>query len=289
MQLACHLPDHDRTDRRVLVADHQANQLMLEDRRRRVLVVEDNTVNQAVAVAILAKLGYGADVAGNGREAAEAVAHRAYGAVLMDCQLPVMDGYQATAEIRRREGTDRHTPIIAMTAAVLPGDRERCLAAGMDDYISKPVLVSDVQAVLSRWLRGEATAPQASASADSAESAQEVLDPGRLAELGQLDSAGNGWQFLSMLVNCFLTRAPADLARLHAAIERGDATAIYHVAHRLKGAAATLGSPGMVGLCQELEALASTGGLAPARELLCCLEQEFARVTNALDVAVPRR
>ena len=259
---------------------------MLEDRRRRVLVVEDNPVNQALAVAILAKLGYGAEVAGNGREAVEAVAHAAYGAVLMDCQLPVMDGYQATAEIRRREGTDRHTPIIAMTAAALPGNGKRCLAAGMDDYIAKPVLVSDVAVGLSRWLHGEATVPWASASA---ESARDVLDPDRLAELGQLDSARDGSEFLCMLVDCFLTRAPADLARLRAAVQGGDATAIYHVAHCLKGAAATLGSPGMVDLCQELEALASTGGLAPARELLCCLEQEFARVTTALDAAVPRR
>jgi two-component system, sensor histidine kinase and response regulator len=274
----------------VLVADrHDANRLMLEDRRRRVLVVEDNPVNQALAVAILAKLGYGAEVAGNGREAVEVVAQAAYGAVLMDCQLPVMDGYQATAEIRRREGMDRHTPIIAMTAAALPVPRERCLAAGMDDYIAKPVLVSDVAAGLSRWLHGEATVPRASASAESAESARDVLDPDRLAELGQLDSAGDGSEFLCMLVDCFLTRAPADLASLRAAVERGDATAIYHVAHRLKGAAATLGSPGMVDVCQELEALASTGALAPARELLCCLEHEFGRVTRALDVAVPRR
>jgi two-component system sensor histidine kinase/response regulator len=268
----------------VLVAEHpESNWLMLEDRRLRVLVVEDNPLNQAVAVAILAKLGYHADVADNGREAVEAVTDAAYGAVLMDCQLPELDGYQATAEIRRREGSGRHTPIIAMTAAALPGDRERCLAAGMDDYIPKPVLVPDVQAAMSRWLHGEATAPQTSTWTDSAEPARDVLDPDRLAELSQLDSAGNGWEFLRMLIDCFLTRAPADLARLGAAVERGDATAIYHVAHRVKGAAATIGSPGMVDACQELEALASTGALAPARDLLCRLEQELGRVTSALE------
>jgi two-component system sensor histidine kinase/response regulator len=209
--------------------------------------------------------------------------------VLMDCQLPVMDGYQATAEIRRREGSGRRTPIIAMTAAALPGDRERCLAAGMDDYIAKPVLVADVQAVLSRWLGGEITTRTVSGSADWAASAGDVLDPGRLAELGQLDSSGDGSEFLRMLVDCFLTRAAADLASLAAAVERGDATAIYHVAHRLNGAAATLGSPGMVEVCQALETLATTGELTPARELLGCLEHEFGRVTSALDVAVPRR
>jgi HPt (histidine-containing phosphotransfer) domain-containing protein len=117
---------------------------------------------------------------------------------------------------------------------------------------------------------------------------QEVLDLDRLAELRQLDSAESGSEFLRMLIDCFLTRAPADLARLRAAAERGDATAVYSVAHRLKGAAATIGSPGMVDACQELEALASAGALASAPELLCRLEQEFGRVTSALDVVVSR-
>jgi two-component system sensor histidine kinase/response regulator len=273
----------------VLVAERrETNRLMREDRRRRVLLVEDNPVNQALAVAVLVKLGYGAEAVDNGRAAVGTVALGNYGAVLMDCQLPGLDGYQATAEIRRREGTGRHTPIIAMTAAALPGDRARCLAAGMDDYIPKPVLVGDVAAALSRWLGGEATAPPTSMSAEPAESARDVLDPDRLAELGRLDSAGDGSGFVGMLVDCFLTRTPADLARLGAAVEHRDATAIYQLAHRLKGAAATIGSPGMVELCQELEGLARAGTLASARELLGCLEHEFARVTSALDVAVPR-
>ncbi len=257
--------------------------------RARVLIAEDNQVNQKVAVRMLERLGYRVDTVADGAEAVEAARHVGYDAVLMDCQLRELDGYQAAGEIRRREeGTGRHTPIIAMTAAALPGDRERCLAAGMDDYIAKPLLVGDVQAALSRWARGEATAPQTSAAAESAEPAQAVLHPDRLAELGQLDPAGNGSGFLRMVVDSFLTGAPADLARLHAAVECGDTTAIYQVAHRLKGAAATLGSRGMVGMCQELEALASAGALAPARELLGCLEQELARVTRALDVAMPR-
>jgi CheY-like chemotaxis protein len=190
----------------VLVADYR-DRLMLEDRRCRVLLVEDNEVNQALAVAIMAKLGYGADVASDGREAVAALADAAYGAVLMDCQLPVMDGYQATAEIRRHEGTGRHTPIIAMTADALPGDRERCLAVGMDDYIAKPVLVADVQAVLSRWLGAEVTTPTVAGSAHWVESAAEVLDPDRLAELGELDSPGNR-SLVGRLAECFLARGP---------------------------------------------------------------------------------
>jgi two-component system, sensor histidine kinase and response regulator len=277
------VPDRDRVVGRVLVANHHGPKpLMPDDRRRRVLLVEDNPVNQAVGVAILAKLGYGVEVVGNGREAVEAVVLSDYGAVLMDCQLPVLDGYQATAEIRRREGNERHTPIIAMTAAALPENRERCLAAGMDDYIAKPVLVGNVQWVLSRWLGGEARA-QTSASADPVEPAGGVLDPDRLAALGQLDSAGNGSALLGRLVDCFLTSASADLAGLHAAVQRGDRTAMTDLVHRLKGAAASLGSTGLVDLCQELEALGSADVLTPVGDLLGRLEEEFGRVTSALD------
>jgi two-component system, sensor histidine kinase and response regulator len=274
-----------------MVADHrETNRLMVKDRRRRrILVVEDNEVNQVLAVTILAKLGYRAEVAGTGRDAVEALAHAAYGAVLMDCQLPVMDGYQATAEIRCREGTARHTPIIAMTANALQEDRERCLAAGMDDYIAKPVLVAELQAVLSRWLEGTVTTPTVTGSADWAQSAAEVLDPDRLAELQHLDSTGNGSALVGRLVDAFLASAPADLAELRAAIQCGDATAVAHVAHRLRGAAGTLGSTGMVEVCEEVEALARAGRLPPADDLLCRLEQEFDRVTNVRDAVVPRR
>ena len=120
--------------------------------RGRVLVVEDNEINQLVAQGILEHLGFTVDVAENGQDALEAWARTAYDAVLMDCQMPVMDGFQATGEIRRAEGPLRHTPIIAMTAGAMEGDRERCLDAGMDDYVSKPVAPADVEAALNRWV-----------------------------------------------------------------------------------------------------------------------------------------
>src|SRR5918999_288641 len=167
----------------------QANRLMAEGRPAGVLLVEDNQVNQAVAIAILTRLGYRADVADNGQLAVELVSQRRYGLVLMDCQLPVLDGYQATIEIRRREATAAHTPIVAMTGAVLE-DRQRCLAAGMDDHIAKPVLLAEVRDVLARWLPGGDATREATGPAVGAGGSGGGVAPRRPAGLGGVDAAG---------------------------------------------------------------------------------------------------
>ena len=120
--------------------------------RGRVLVVEDGEINQIVAMGMLERLGYTVEVADDGVAGVAALARSAYDAVFMDVQMPGMDGYRATGEIRRMEGSTRHTPIIAMTAGAAEGDRDRCLAAGMDDYITKPVEMAAMENALDRWV-----------------------------------------------------------------------------------------------------------------------------------------
>jgi two-component system sensor histidine kinase/response regulator len=127
----------------------------------RVLVAEDNPVNQLVAVRLLEQRGFIVDVANDGREAIVMHAHNVYDAVFMDCQMPEISGYEATREIRRREGTKRHTPIIAMTASTLPSDRERCIAAGMDYHTGKPIRPAGLDHILARALPATAALPHA--------------------------------------------------------------------------------------------------------------------------------
>jgi CheY-like chemotaxis protein len=141
-------------------------------RGARLLVAEDNPVNQLVAVRMLEKLGYRADGVANGSEAVDALMRINYAAVLMDCQMPELDGFEATREIRRRQSSARRTPVIALTAGAMQSDREQCFAAGMDDYISKPVRLEELGAVLARWV------PPA-VSLDPESSQASVLDPSR--------------------------------------------------------------------------------------------------------------
>jgi signal transduction histidine kinase/CheY-like chemotaxis protein len=147
-----------------LITRHSLSEVQAQSRGR-ILVAEDNPINQKVAVKMIEKLGYRVDIAGNGREAVEALERISYAVVLMDCQMPVMDGLQATTAIRRREGGGRRTPIIAMTANAMQEDRKQCLEAGMDDFISKPVASKALADILTRWMSSDAALPESESRA----------------------------------------------------------------------------------------------------------------------------
>ena len=224
--------------------------------RGTVLLVEDNDINQMVATGILSSLGYHADVAGDGREACDLAAAHPYDAILMDCRMPRMDGFAATRAIREREQpTGRHTPIIAMTASALVADKERCLAAGMDDYLAKPVNPAELDDTLRRWITQ-------TPAADRVTIARDPDDPigHRLDELAG-DHTPPETALVRRLVSSFLTRAPEHLAALTAAHAAGDLAALEDQAHSLKGAAGNIGANTVMEVCQRLEDDARSGRL----------------------------
>ncbi len=263
-------------------AAHIAPQKVLHERRdqRRILVAEDNIVNQRVVLRQLQRLGYAADAVANGLEVLDALDRIPYDLVLMDCQMPEMDGYEAAKEIRRRQGNSRHTKIIAMTANALEGDRERCIAAGMDDYISKPVRQDMLRDILERWTAADDQSPEAADSTpgDSAV----VIDASVIAELRGLQSPADP-DFLSHLIDLFIEETPRRLAAIRAALAKSNAEALAHEAHALMGSSAHLGATRMDALCEILEEQGRAGSINGAPGLLSALEEEFARVRKALD------
>ena len=266
----------------VLVTSHVLKEAAVAARAR-ILVAEDNIVNQKVAVCQLEKLGYRADVVANGLEAVEAVSRIRYALVLMDCQMPEMDGLEATALIRKREEerASRRLPIIAMTANAMQGDREKCLAAGMDDYLSKPVKQPHLKATLARWLSGRSTPDEQKEPVppDTHESVHECVDASVLAELRELDSSCG---LLSTLITNFLNDVPSHLAGLQGALQQGDGEALARVAHELNGSSGNLGIRNMRQLCVELQALGKAKDLSKAGALLAQLVSEFELVRQRL-------
>jgi len=255
----------------------------------RILVAEDNAVNQKVAVRMLERLGYRADVAANGLEAVEALffSRVPYAAVVMDVQMPEMDGYEATAEIRRRESGSgrRRTPVIAMTANAMQGDREKALEAGMDDYVAKPVKPEELDAVLGRWVPrpdGEETSAPEEQTADGAEAAPGgITDPLDQSVLAGLRELGDQ-ELLKELAGLFLEDVPPQLETLRQAIEGDDASGVQRVAHTLKGSCGNMGAVRMATICAELEDVGRSGELERAPMLAERLEAEFGRVRPAL-------
>jgi signal transduction histidine kinase/DNA-binding response OmpR family regulator len=252
-----------------------------------VLLAEDYPVNQMVAIRMLERSGYQVGAVNNGREAVEALSNIQYGAVLMDVQMPEMDGYEATAEIRRREGSLRHTPVIAMTADAMQGDRERALAAGMDDYIAKPVKHEELEAVLECWIPHPEQEPLAQRG-DGAPGANEdtpALDLSVLESRRGPQRDGEPDK-LARIVGLFIDDVPLRLDELRKAVERGEAQKVEETAHMLKGGSGYMGAVQMAEICAGIQELGASGELSHAPELLDELEAEFKRIRPALEAAV---
>ena len=236
------------------------------------LLVEDNVVNQEVARGVLARLGYGIDVAVNGVAALEALASRYYALVLMDCQMPEMDGYAATRAVRSGDVhvRDRYIPIIAMTAHAQPGDRERALAAGMSDYLTKPIDVAQLQILLSKWLP-DIAAPTDTLSAPANTPVQDaVLDLASLRE-----RLGDDEDLLLTVLATFLRDTPARLTALMLAMNHRTSEEVNRHAHQLRGVAANVGACQLATLAAQADEAAAVGDLNTLHQLGLAIERAF--------------
>jgi CheY-like chemotaxis protein len=238
----------------------------------RILLAEDNAMNQMVALRLLDQLGYGADVASNGLEALEALERQPYDVVLMDVQMPELDGLDASRRICERWPAEIRPRIIAMTANAMPEDREACFAAGMDDYVAKPIRPNELGDALSR------ARPLGETPTASAEGAGATLDASAVESLREL----GGEEFLAEVIDTFLSDAPALVAALRTTYEEGDTEGLRRTAHTLKSNGQTFGAGRFSELCQELELRARSDELDGTTELVDRIEREYAGLEKSL-------
>jgi signal transduction histidine kinase/DNA-binding response OmpR family regulator/HPt (histidine-containing phosphotransfer) domain-containing protein len=284
-------------------------------KRRKVLLAEDNPVNIEVALAMLDGLGLAAVSARNGEEALQALQAEHFDLVLMDCQMPLMDGFAATAEIRRHEqqlGRARILPIIAITANALQGDREACLAAGMDDYLSKPFTQQELGASIARWIalpraatihHGEiaAAADAAAAGAAAAHAVAAVSLPAAPAPANPqnainrhaLDniralSASGGDALVQRVIHAYVDDTPQHFKALREAIATLDTEHIRKAAHSLKSSSANVGAEALAQLCKTMETLGRSASTEGAAGILTDMEQEFQAVRHSLSALLEK-
>lgn len=226
----------------------------------RVLVVEDNLVNQMVAVKMLEKLGLAADVALDGEQGLAAIAAKSYDLVLMDMMMPVLDGLDATRRLRAHESNEQHLTVIAMTANISDADREMCFAAGMDDFLPKPIAIENLKAILGRWLNSNESESQPETSDEQENLLKTVLDRWVLSELRELmpDS-------FEQMLKTFYRDTEKGLRGMREAAQRGYHEVLIRTAHSLKGSSGNFGAIRFAQLCAELQQ--DGAGLSPADEL----------------------
>jgi len=258
----------------------------------RMLLVEDNAINQEIALAMLEDTGYDATPADNGRRALALWERYPFDVILMDCQMPEMDGFEATRRLRRMEAQQGRcrTPIIALTANAILGDRELCLDAGMDDYLAKPYTRAALLAVLARW-RPASTAPAAAQTpAVTAQAVQQapaepaaILDAAALQNLRAMRRPGRP-DVLGRIIDLFYSDAPRLLGQLEVAAGASDAAALQLAAHTLKSSCANVGALGLSATCREIEQYARSNDVGSALLHIRGIQQELDRVLAALAI-----
>jgi signal transduction histidine kinase/DNA-binding response OmpR family regulator len=257
-------------------ASPDATAVLRENLRGRVLLAEDNRVNQEVAKAMLAKLGLSVEVANHGEEALALAEAQSFDLILMDCHMPVMDGFQATAALRQREAAGgRRLPVVALTANAMEGDRNLCLAAGMDDYLAKPYSKAQLVDVLSRWLPSAETAPVVEKPRVAA------INPQVLDQYRELDPSG-GFDLAGQIVQVYLDSAGGIFDQMKQALVAGDAEAFRGAAHSLKSSAANVGAAALATQCKTLELMGRENRLAEAEATFDSARVEFGRVQTEL-------
>jgi CheY-like chemotaxis protein len=242
-----------------------------------ILVVEDNEANRILAIRLLEKLGYSAVAVRDGREAVHATADGGYPLVLMDCHMPGMDGFEATRAIRAREaGRHERLPVIAMTASVTKPDREACLDAGMDDIVTKPVMIDVLSQVLGRWYPGASHSP-------AVRSLRAVGDPDGL-DVDVLRRLGDdlGPEAFARFLDSYMRELPLRQAAILRAIDDHSTEALRMAAHVLKSPSAAVGASALAGVCSELETLARDGSTEAASPVVNRLLAECRAVVDAL-------
>ena len=261
-------------------SDAHARQLTASDSAVRILVAEDNAANQLVIRLLLQKMGLAFDIVADGRAVLERLAVRGYAAVLMDCQMPELDGYETTRRIRANVAGVRQPriPIIALTAHAMESDRDKCLEAGMNDYLSKPIRLEALQEALQRT--GVLTAAEILQPAPATPRAS-VLDATQLAQLRELPGRDGG-SLLDDLIGMALRDLPSEFAKLHDAVMRRDGAEVTNLAHRLAGSAANLGALGLRQSLQELEYAGRKAEWPAADRGRLVLEREWNSAREAL-------